>query len=182
MLSSGEVDIKKYREIGWIPTNMSFPKGTFENINNGRTIYNILTNLFDINLDGDEHSPGGFYDNLCIEYLSDEELECIGGRDILISMLETYGHLNGWYRASYDSENYGLYARFYRDEKEVVGYFDCCEDRTIQDICKYDDNINPIEVQKYLQNEFNEKYELTDRLGHDEIFSLALEFKIFYKL
>lgn len=182
LLSSGEVDIKKYRELGWIPTNMSFPKGIFEKINNGRTIYNILTNLFDMNLDGNDFSPGGFYDNLCIEFYNDgSNFECIGGRDVLISMLETYGHLNGWYRCSLDSENYGTYARFYRDESEVAGNFICDGTETINNISNYY-SLNPNEIQKYLQNEFNEIYSLDERLGTNELVSLALEFKLFYKL
>lgn len=179
LLSSDSLNIKECREKGWIPMNMKLPPNILMDIHNGATIYNIFYNLgYDIDTYGT--ISGGSYeeDGLCTDILDSEDIAFLGGHEVVINLLNTYGSLNDWYILS----GWGTPTKewYYRNENQVKDYFYIMDIRTVQEFCdSYGLNLD--EVLNFLKTKFSENYEPNSRI-RDELPVLAVEFNVMRKL
>ena len=170
-LSSGEIDVQDYLKRYGIPTSMNL-SNVLEKVNNGATIYNIFYNL-GVDIEESSYDCARYHFNIYSD-IKKEIIEFLGGEDIVIKLLDTYGHLNGWYKGDMDEF-------YYRNKYEVENNFDDMHAHTINEIGDFL-SVSPTEIQKFLKDKLNEDFELDERLYTDAYLAIALEYDDIYKL
>ena len=169
-LSSGEIDTQDYLKRYGIPTSMNL-SNVLEKVNNGATIYNIFYNL-GVDIEESSYECARYCFSLYSD-IKEEIMEFLGGKDTVIRLLDTYGHLNGWYKG--DDEFY------YRNKYEVENTFNDMHAHTINEIGDFL-SVSPTEIQKFLKDKLNEDFELDERLYTDAYLAIELEYGDIYKL
>ena len=169
-LSSGEIDTQDYLKRYGIPTSMNL-SNVLEKVNNGATIYNIFYNL-GVDIEESSYDCARYHFNIYSD-IKKEIIEFLGGEDIVIKLLDTYGHLNGWYKS--DSSNF----IYHRNKYEVENYFEGI--RNINEISDFL-CVSPTEIQKFLKDKLNEDFELDEGLYTDAYLAIGLEYGDIYKL